>query len=342
MATIFSTEQVEKLKTWQKVLETELARNWKEEEDAAEKEIQMLLERKNFQKDGQLLPDDLDTMFHLMRKFSANRALSKLLYTENGIEEFNLNLKNLYYGNDSFPMRVNKFLNMNGIGKQTLSQFLLTYDSTHYPLITYQTKDALELDAQQEQKAMDIAMEHFEIDNPQQYLDLTIDYLKDYVIFEEIKNLLNLEKYTSVNNLIWFAIEEGEDQEEVLKDYASISIEKDLRDYLEKNPFIIEKDLKLIEKEFDTHEVGKIDLLLLDSKGNEVVVELKKGRESDKVVGQITRYLGWVIKNRKPKVRGIIIVNEPDSRLEYSIIPFKGLIKVKYYKVKFEITDTYN
>jgi len=71
------------------------------------------------------------------------------------------------------------------------------------------------------------------------------------------------------------------------------------------------------------------------------VVELKKGRKSDDVVGQLSRYMGWVMKNRSKKVRGIIIVSEPDDRLEYAILPFKGMIKIKYYKVKFEITDDY-
>jgi len=87
--------------------------------------------------------------------------------------------------------------------------------------------------------------------------------------------------------------------------------------------------------------VGFIDLLLVDRKGYNIVVELKKGRKSDDVVGQLSRYLGWVMKNRTKKVRGIIIVNEPDERLDYSILPFQGMIKIKYYRTKFEVTDKY-
>ena len=164
----------------------------------------------------------------------------------------------------------------------------------------------------------------------------------DFIIFEQIKELLDLEKYTSVNNLIWYANKEArEGPEEALETYASISIEKDLRDYLAKYPNKIERGLKLIEKEFDTKEIGRIDLLLTDKKGYDVVVELKKGRKSDDVVGQLSRYMGWVMKNRNSKVRGIIVVSEPDERLEYSILPFKGMVKTKYYRVRFEITDTY-
>ena len=86
-------------------------------------------------------------------------------------------------------------------------------------------------------------------------------------------------------------------------------------------------------------EVGKIDLLCKDKKGVHVVIELKKGRESDKVVGQTLRYLGWVEKNFNTKVRGIIIVNEPDERLQYALSPLKDLIELKFYKVNFDIKD---
>jgi len=51
--------------------------------------------------------------------------------------------------------------------------------------------------------------------------------------------------------------------------------------------------------------------------------------------------MGWVIKNRSKKVRGIIIVSEPDTRLEYATLPFKDMVKIKYYRVKFEIKDKY-
>lgn len=339
---IFSQDQIENLKVWKNSLETKVALGWESEEDKAEEQIHALLEAKSFKGDGTLTPDEFDHMFHLMRNFSANRALSKLLYINNGLEEFNKKLKNLYYGEAPFPERIDDFFKLKGIGLQTLSQFLLALDSKKYPLITSQTKEALDLDAQQEQKAMQMAIERFGIENPQQYLERTLDYLRDLIIFERIRGMLDLEKFTSVNNLIWFATrEEREGPEEALESYASISLERDLRDYLAKNPSRIERGLGLVEKEFDTKEVGKIDLLLTDQKGYNVVVELKKGRKSDDVVGQLSRYMGWTMKNRGKKVRGIVVINEPDERLEYSVLPFEGKIKIKYYRVKFEITDEF-
>lgn len=187
METIFSQDQIENFKVWKNSLQVEVALRWKDEEDKAEEQIHAILDSRDFQKDGKLSTDDLDQIFHLMRNFSANRALSKLLYVNNGLDEFNQKLKDLYYGEDSFPRRVDSFFKLEGIGTQTLSQFLLALDPRKYPLITSQTKEELELDAQQEQKAMGIALERFQIKDPQQYLERTLDYLRDFSGFRANK-----------------------------------------------------------------------------------------------------------------------------------------------------------
>lgn len=341
MESIFSQDQINKLTSWKWRLETDKALFWKGMEDKAEEEIHKLLETSNFSKGSNLTDANIDQLFHLMRRFSANRALSNLLYKNTTIEIFNQKLRELFYGTTPFVKRVDDFFNLRGIGEQTLSQLLLALDSQKYPLITSLTKDFIGLDAQQEQKALHVAIEKFQVENARDYLDLTIEYLTDFVIFERIKELTNLEKYTSVNNMIWFANKAETDQDPVLQQYTSVTLEKDLKEYLAKNPHVLEKGLTLVEKEFQTKEIGNIDLLLKDKKGYDVVVELKRGRESDDVVGQLSRYMGWVMKNRKNKTRGIIVVNEPDPRLEYSILPFGGSIKVKYYQVKFDVSDDY-
>lgn len=342
MASLFSQDQIENLKNWKSALQTEIALHWKSEEDKAEVEVDALLKNRNFEGDGKLSADDFDLLFRLMKRFSANRNLSKLLYVQNGLDEFNLALKKLYYGADPLPDRVEGFFKLKGIGTQTLSQFLVALDSTKYPLITSQTRDGIGLDAEQEQAAMELAKATFAISDMDKYLERTQGYLRDYVVFNQVRELVGLEKFTSVNNMIWLALKkDSESDEEPLEDFTSVSLEKDLRDYLEKNPSAIETGLKLVQKEFDTNEIGKIDLLLQDKKGHDVVVELKKGKKNDEVVGQISRYMGWVMKNRNQKVRGIVIVNEPDDRLKYALLPFKGSIKLKYYRVKFEISDNY-
>ena len=122
----------------------------------------------------------------------------------------------------------------------------------------------------------------------------------------------------------------------------SVSLEKDLINYLASDPSQIEKGLKLKEKEYDTKNAGRIDLLCIDRNRDFVVVETKKGKESDKVVGQIQRYMGWITRNLAKKgenVRGIIIVNEFDEWLDYAV-SVNDNIQLKYYEVKFVVRDT--
>jgi len=69
-------------------------------------------------------------------------------------------------------------------------------------------------------------------------------------------------------------------------------------------------------------EAGEIDLLCYDSKGNLVVIELKRDRAPDRVVAQIDRYLSWVRANlAQPgqRVWGLIIARRFDSRLFHTL-----------------------
>jgi len=336
----FTAEQVENLKLWSNSLSSEKASSWAAEEDKAEIETSKILNDKAFIEGKDLAPDKLDELFVHMKWFSANRNLSNLLYRNNTLEQFNMALRNLIHGKGALPERVNDFFKLKGIGIQTLSQFLVAADTRKFPFVTSQTKDALEISSEQDDAALSDTLETFGIKNHEAFLDRTLDYLRDYVIFQSAKELLNLEKYTQVNNLLWFEFaKEDEGPEEAMKSYGSISIENDLRDFLADNISIVERGLVLVEKEFDTGEVGRIDLLCKDRKGEHVVIELKKGRKSDEVVGQTLRYLGWVQKKLSTKARGIIIVNEPDERLEYALSPLRSLVELKFYKVNFEIKD---
>ena len=95
------------------------------------------------------------------------------------------------------------------------------------------------------------------------------------------------------------------------------------------NPAIIEEGLELVEKEYNTY-VGRIDLLFRDKEGAFVVVELKTGKPSGDVIGQIQTYMTWV-KEKHPKdhVRGIVVAEEIDDRIRYSDRGSKYLIDIK-------------
>ncbi len=103
---------------------------------------------------------------------------------------------------------------------------------------------------------------------------------------------------------------------------------------------IFEDENGNLGKQYYTKEVGYIDILAKDSKGNFVVVELKVGRKNDEVVGQILRYMGWVRKNLaggKENVRGLIIVGEQDTKLDYALSEISDKVEVKKYNVSLTL-----
>lgn len=89
-------------------------------------------------------------------------------------------------------------------------------------------------------------------------------------------------------------------------------------------------------------DVGPIDILAIEPKSNSfVVIELKKGRPSDQVVGQVLRYMGWVKKNLckdGQSVRGLVVCRDPDPKLSYAV-EMTNNIDVRYYSVSFKLNE---
>jgi len=99
--------------------------------------------------------------------------------------------------------------------------------------------------------------------------------------------------------------------------------ERVIEDILEHQLDLLEPGLTLYSegdtsgRQFQT-ERGIIDLLARDPSGGWVVIELKRERAGDKVMGQTLRYIGWIRDNRlKPneKVRGMIVGRQIDNNL---------------------------
>ncbi len=132
---------------------------------------------------------------------------------------------------------------------------------------------------------------------------------------------------------------------EVLQEFA---LEKYLQEFMVSNFERIFSDKLVLYKneegtgdQFFTH-VGTIDILAKDPNTNSyVVIELKKGQESDKVVGQVLRYMGWVKENlcdEGQDVSGLIICKDKDDRLEYALKMTQN-IKLQFYKIDFQLVD---
>ena len=68
-----------------------------------------------------------------------------------------------------------------------------------------------------------------------------------------------------------------------------LGLERNLEDWIEKDPTILDENLLLIGR-----QVNNIDLLFLDRNGNTVIAELKREKTPRDVVTQIIEYASWV------------------------------------------------
>ncbi len=129
--------------------------------------------------------------------------------------------------------------------------------------------------------------------------------------------------------------------DELVEDPTVFALEKHLEDFLVKNWSATE-----LGKKYDIYEVegelvgqqypsdtGAIDILAISKDRKELlVVELKKGRASDAVVGQIQRYMGYVLEElveEGQSVKGVIIALEDDLRLRRAL---KVTSNIEFYK----------
>lgn len=124
-----------------------------------------------------------------------------------------------------------------------------------------------------------------------------------------------------------YAREDGGKTKKAIESYRRVQIkERVLEDLLESDLDALEKSLKLVGRQYATAS-GPIDLLAEDSNGLYVVIELKRGRASDRVIGQVARYLTWVAdrlsNGKKEKVRGIVVGTDYDHKFANAIEQLK-------------------
>lgn len=101
-------------------------------------------------------------------------------------------------------------------------------------------------------------------------------------------------------------------------DYSTFEREFEMEDYIAERLELLEPGMQLVGRQVRL-EVGIIDILAMDRCGDLVVIELKNDVASDKVIGQITRYMGELKKEKLSNVRGIIIAMDFDKKIESSI-----------------------
>ena len=135
--------------------------------------------------------------------------------------------------------------------------------------------------------------------------------------------------------------EDAQISPERVDEYRRVQIlERVLEDILEHNLEQLERGLTLVRRQFPT-AVGPIDLLAQDRDGAYVVIELKRGRTSDRVIGQVARYLGWVTERMaegdKKRARAIVVGREYDAGFASAITQIGGISPYTYdIRVRFD------
>ena len=137
--------------------------------------------------------------------------------------------------------------------------------------------------------------------------------------------------------------------DETIEDPSSFVMEQHLEDFLVQNWAhtdlgkeydIYEEEGERVGQQYIT-DTGPIDILAISKdKKKLLVVELKKGRASDAVVGQILRYMGYAqdeLAEEGQSVRGAIIALEDDQRIRRAlgVVPDVDFFR---YQISFKLT----
>jgi len=135
---------------------------------------------------------------------------------------------------------------------------------------------------------------------------------------------------------------------ETIEDPSVFALEKHLEDFLVQNwkqtelgkdYDIYEEDGELVGQQYRS-DTGPIDILAISKDKKELlVVELKKGRVTDSVVGQIQRYMGYVLEElaeENQTVRGVIIGLDDDVKIRRVLAVAKNIDFFRY-QVSFKL-----
>ena len=166
-----------------------------------------------------------------------------------------------------------------------------------------------------------------------------------------INSVSNITKYSSeLNDFIDNTGISIVSNNEEIEDPSMFALERHLEDFLVENwnntelakNYNIYEDDEVFGQQFQT-DTGPIDILAISKDKKELlVIELKKGKASDTVVGQIQRYMGY-IKNEfleeGQTVKGVIIALENSIKIQRALSVTKD-IEFYRYKVNFELISS--
>jgi len=136
--------------------------------------------------------------------------------------------------------------------------------------------------------------------------------------------------------------------EEPIEDLAAFTMEAHLEEFLVRNWSqtelgreydIYQEEGETVGRQYQT-DTGPLDILAISKdRKTLLVVELKKGRASDAVVGQILRYMSYVddqLAEEGQAVRGIVIALEDDQRIRRALA-MVPIIEFYRYQISFKL-----
>ncbi|MCD4771708.1 endonuclease NucS [archaeon] len=256
---------------------------------------------------------------------------------------------NIFYKKDGNLTEVSKEIirdsnKLKGVGRALIGKILcIFFPETFIPLYSHQDK------------FLNLLYDNYSSNNYGVELFLRNNY-KLILAKNKIEDRCNNLKFEKL--LYYYIDKESRVEKKVLgnncerKDIDLLEVQH-FQTLVSRNFNIYFEDLNYFDKEyqennyghFDTQEVGIMDFLAIDKKGDFVVIELKVGKNThDSSLGQILRYMGWV-KERlckdNQKVRGIILGQNIDNKLQFGL---KMLPEVSFKKAifKLELEDVKN
>jgi restriction system protein len=136
----------------------------------------------------------------------------------------------------------------------------------------------------------------------------------------------------------------------LVEDPVAFALEKHLEDFLvvnwSKTKFgkeydIAKEDGEIVGQQYPT-DTGPIDILAIRKDKKEIlIIELKRGRASDVVMGQILRYMGYVMEELAENgqtVKGVVIALEDDKKLRRALIASPNIAFYRY-QIDFKLLE---
>jgi len=136
--------------------------------------------------------------------------------------------------------------------------------------------------------------------------------------------------------------------DETVEDPSAFAMEKHLEDFLVQNWTqtelgkeydIYQEDGEKVGQQYQT-DTGPVDILAISKDRKKLlVVELKKGRASDVVVGQILRYMGYVqeeLAEAGQTVHGVIIALDDDPKIRRALT-MTPTVQFYRYQISFKL-----